>query len=43
MPISSAPLTFEAPVVAGPAMTPNADPAHAQPELTAELPLVEPY
>ena len=41
--VSSAPITFEPPVLAGPVLTPNADPAHAQPEMTAELPVVEPY
>lgn len=39
--IDSSGIQFEAPIVAGPALTPNADPAHT--ELAAELPLVEPY
>jgi tetratricopeptide (TPR) repeat protein len=40
---SAAPVSFEAPIVAGPQPTPNADPAHAEPTYTAELPLVEPH
>lgn len=35
-------IAFEAPLLAGPTIMPNADPAHAQPEMTAELPLVDP-
>lgn len=34
---------FQAPIIAGPVLTPNADPAHAGPEMTAELPMVEPH
>jgi hypothetical protein len=35
-------IAFEAPLLAGPTILPNGDPAHAQPEMTAELPLVDP-
>ena len=40
---SPTPISFETPIVAGPTLTPNADPAHAEPTYTAELPLVEPH
>ncbi len=39
----STPPQYEQPLMAGPVLMPNADPAHAQPEMTAELPVVDPY
>ncbi len=43
-PSSAMPSTrFEPPVVSGSALTPNADPAHVETELTADVPLVAPY
>lgn len=42
--IVTAPTTFEAPVMTvGPALTPNADPAHVETQMAAELPLVTPH
>lgn len=35
--------SFEQPIVAGSTLIPNADPAHAQPEMTAEMPSVDPF
>jgi hypothetical protein len=37
-------MTYEQPVMSvGPSLTPNADPAHVETEMTAELPLVTPH
>jgi hypothetical protein len=41
-PISSSGTTFEQPVIAG-SIIPNADPAHAHPEMTAEGPSLDPF
>lgn len=39
--VNSPGVTFETPIIAGPTLTPNADPAHT--DMAAELPLVDPY